>query len=524
MSRSLGSDSADIPPARPDCWHRGVYPSNPADPACTSLDLERSDPDLSFLNWNSVVEGKIPMKRFFTVPMMFLALMISGRSAGAATFKAGAGEADIQISASMLPVEGYTEQHDPISTRVLLLDDGSLRLALLVVDTPSIQDSFIDSWKAIVTGVTGVKPENAMVIASHDTSAPHVSSGTGPGVGTGAPPPSAANMGGRPQASPAALANAKAYAQAVDTSVEQAATKALATLQPVQVGFGLGTSHINVYRDVLTPKGWGLGYDDAGYTDPSLALIRINSLDGKPLAWLMDYAVRPAVLEQSMDGKDGGKAISGDLIGPAEHYLESHSDAGGTAIFVMGAGVDQAPYLMANRFVLDKDGNSSRVDIHDAGFAVADLLGERLGSEAVRVSDGIKTSATPSTLRIVRQSVEVISQARTPPNGPAPAATTEPGEAVKIPFVLLQIGDIAVVGVAPELNANIGVKIKTESPFPHTIVMTMVDGSAKYLPDTINYDRKTPEALGSRFARGSAENAATQIIESLKQMRKDTSQ
>jgi hypothetical protein len=195
--------------------------------------------------------------------------------------------------------------------------------------------------------------------------------------------------------------------------------------------------------------------------------------------------------------------------------------AGGTAIFLMGAGVDQSPYLMANRFVLDKDGNSSRVDIHESGFALADLLGERLGSEAVRVSEGIKTSATPSTLRIVRQSVEVISQARTTPNGPAPAATTGPGEAVKIPFVLLQIGDIAVVGVAPELNANIGVKIKTESPFLHTIVMTMVDGSAKYLPDTINYDRKTPEALGSRFARGSAESAAAQIIQSLKQMRKD---
>ena len=463
------------------------------------------------------------MKQFSAILMMFFALIISGRSAGAAVLKAGAGEADIQISAAMLPVEGYTAQHDPISTRVLLLDDGALRLALLVVDTPSIQDSFIDSWKAILTRVSGVKPENALVIASHDTSAPHVSSGTGPGAGNGAQP-GAANMGARPQASPAALANAKAYAQAVDTAVAQSATKAVATLQPVQVGFGVGTSRINVNRDILTPKGWALGYDDAGFTDPSLALIRINSLDGKPLAWLMDYAVRPAVLEQSMDAKDGGKAISGDLIGPAEHYLESHSDSGGTAIFVMGAGVDQSPYLMANRFVLDKDGNSSRVDIHEAGFALADLLGERLGGEAVRVSDRIKASATPNTLRFVRQSVEVTSQARTQPNGPAPPPAAQPGEAVKIPFVLLQIGDIAFVGVAPELNANIGVKIKTESPFAHTIVVTMVDGSAKYLPDTTNYDRKTPEALGSRFARGSAENAATQIIESLKQMRKDASQ
>ena len=464
--------------------------------------------------------------------MMFLALMISGRSANAAVLSAGAGAAEIKISSDVLPVEGYTSVHDPISTRVLLLDNGGLRIGILVVDTPSIQDSFIDSWKAILTRVTSVKPENALVIASHDTSAPHVSLGAGPGAGggpngghaaggpagAGGGPGGGGGAGGGPGAGP----NAKAYAQAVDTSVEAAATKALATLQPVQLGFGLGTSRINTNRDVLTPKGWALGYDDAGFTDPSLAIVRINTLDGKPLAWLMDYAVRPAILENSLDDKTA-KAISGDLVGASEHYLESHSGPGGTAIFLMGAGVDQSPYLMANRFVQDKDGNSSRIDIHEAGFNLVDLLGERLGSEAVRVSDGIKTSATPAALRIVRQSVAVTSQIPKPINGAAPPANAQAGEAMKVPFVLIQMGDIAFVGVAPELNANIGVKIKAESPFPHTIVVTMVDGSAKYLPDTTNYDRKTPEALGSRYARGSAENAAAQIIAALKKMHSDSS-
>ena len=402
----------------------------------------------------------------------------------------------------MLPVEGYTSQHDPISTRVLLLDESGLRIGILVVDTPSISDSFIDSWKAILTRVAGVKPENALVIASHDTSAPHVSLGA-----VGGP------AGGGPGAGP----NAKAYAQAVDTSVESAATNALATLQPVQLGFGLGVSRINTNRDVLTPKGWALGYDDAGFTDPSLALVRIDALDGKPLAWLMNYAVRPAILENSLDDKTG-KAISGDLVGASEHYLESHAGPG-TAIFLMGAGVDQSPYLMANRFVQDQDGNTSRVDIHEAGFNLVDLLGERLGSEAVRVNQGIKTSAAPAKLRIVRQSVEVKSQTPRQPNNAAAAPGAQPAEPQKVPFVLIQMGDIAFVGLAPELNANIGVRIKTASPFAHTIVVTMVDGSAKYLPDTTNYDRKTPEALGSRYARGSAEQVATQIVSALKKLK-----
>ena len=173
------------------------------------------------------------MKLFSAVPLTLLGLTLVSHSANGQALKAGAGAAEIQTSADMLPVEGYASQHDPISSRVLLLDNGGLRIGILVVDTPSIQDSFIDSWKAILAKVAAVKPENALVIASHDTSAPHVSSGSGPGAGGG--------PGGAPP-SPAAVAHAKAFAQAVDTSVESAASKALATLQPVQLGFGLGTS------------------------------------------------------------------------------------------------------------------------------------------------------------------------------------------------------------------------------------------------------------------------------------------
>lgn len=461
-------------------------------------------------------------KRSLTIRTFFFALAVLGRFAFAATLTAGAGKAEIQVSPDMLPVERYIGQHDPISTRVLLLDDGNLRLALLLVDTPSIQEASIAHWKGILAKVAVVKPENILVIASHDTSAPHILFGEGRGPGLGLPvangQPGGGNMGQPKQVSPIEAAHAKAYAQAVDTSVQTAAAKAVATLQPAQLGFGLGISHINTYRNVMTAKGWGIGYDDSGFTDPSLALIRIDSLAGKPIAWLMNYAVRSAVMEQSISTQ-GGKLISSDLVGSAERYLESHSGSdGATAMFLMGAAVDQSPYLMSNRFVLDKDGNSSRVDIHEAGFTLVDLLGERLGSEAVHVSADIKTSVPTVTLRMERASVAVTLQARAQGAGAADLPAAPAGQTVKVPFVVVQLGDIAFVGVAPELNASIGAKIKTDSPFPHTVVVTMVDGSAKYLPDMINYDRKTPEALGSSFARGSAERVADQILTTLKKL------
>ena len=58
-----------------------------------------------------------------------------------------------------------------------------------------------------------------------------------------------------------------------------------------------------------------------------------------------------------------------------------------------------------------------------------------------------------------------------------------PGPEIDVPIVLMRIGDIALVGLQAELAASVGAQIKANSPFPHTIVVTMVDGGAKYMPD-----------------------------------------
>jgi hypothetical protein len=452
-----------------------------------------------------------------------LVLVAPGVTIFAQTFKAGAGQSDIQTSPSMFPVAEFSGLHDPATIRALLLDDGVQRIALLTVDTPSIQDPSVVEWKAIVARVAGMKTENVLVIATHDTAAPHITPsgamqmtaeghGMAPGTALG-PAPAAQNADGPRPPTPAQAANAKAYAKAVDDAVEAAATKAVTTLQPVQVGFGLGASRVNVSSDLLTPKGWANGLNDDGFTDPSLALIRFSSLDGKPLAWLMDYAVRPAIMERSKT-ESGGDLISGDLIGVARNYLEKQYGSGATAIFLMGAANDQQPLFTAVRSVFDKDGNSSRVDIHEAGFTLVDLIGERLGSDAVRVNESIKTSATPTRLRLVRQSAEVGTQARQQPGGPiAPT-----GQKVAIPYVLLQIGDVVIVGTKHELNATTGVEIRTGSPFPHTIFAAMVDGSNGSLLDKSAYDHGTNGSLNSYYVRGSAELVVTAIEAQLKQL------
>jgi neutral ceramidase len=418
----------------------------------------------------------------------------------AAKLRAGAGRADVLFAAELYPLDGFAGQHDPLAVRVLLLDSAGMRIAIAVIDLTSISGEMISGMKAILTKVTGVPAERAIVCASHTFSTPHVfpSDHTPPGTD---------------------LQRNNAILACFEAALLSAATQAARTLQPARLGYGVGTSRVAVNRDVATSGGWWLGSNDSGYTDPAVGVLRIDALDGKPLAILMNAAVQPSVMDGSQRAQ-GGKLISADLAGAAARHVEQYFGAGAVAMVMVGAAGDQAPYLQAYRHVVNADGSVGRVDIHEAGFALVDLLGEKLGGEVVRVAEGIKTVAGHA-LDIRRDSVEVEARKFSPQNaasGPVTSFDYQAGGKAAIPVVLLQLGEVVLVGVQPELSAIVGAQIRAGSPYAHTIVATMVDGAAKYLPDQQAFDRYTYEARSSPYAPGAAEAATGAIVARLKQM------
>lgn len=415
--------------------------------------------------------------------------------AQAAPFTAGAGRADIDIPASLYPIDGFVGQHDPLAARVILLDDGTTRLGIVVVDQTSLSEDSINHMKTALQQVAQVSPAQAIVSASHGFSAPHVLP--------------------HEHTAPEVQAQTTQMQQALVNAVRAAAQSAVKTMSAARVGYGEGVSRVNVNRDVSTPFGWWLGANELGDNDPTLSVLRIDTAQGAPLAVMMNYAVQSSVMEGSTL-KAGGKLITADLAGVATRYVEQDAAQRGSqpvAAFLVGAAGDQTPRLQANRHVVNSDGSVTRVDKHEEGFTLLDRLGTELGSTAAQVSDRIKAVDAP-TLAIERKSVMVTSQTHSPqnaPKGPVTAYTYTLGQPVALPVVLIRIGDIALVGVQPELAAQIGKRIKAESPFAHTLVLTMVDGAAKYLPDDASYDRFTYEARSSGFAQGSAETLADAV-------------
>jgi neutral ceramidase len=111
--------------------------------------------------------------RIAGVILLTLSISICGAGivsaeASVTTLMAAAGRSDIEIPSNLYPVDGFVGQHDPLIARVLLLDDGSKRIGIIVVDETSISDGSIADKKAILNKVAGVPPGNAVVCA--DTS------------------------------------------------------------------------------------------------------------------------------------------------------------------------------------------------------------------------------------------------------------------------------------------------------------------------------------------------------------------
>jgi neutral ceramidase len=415
----------------------------------------------------------------------------------ARVFKAGAGQSAITIDAGVLPVENFTEVRDALQARVVLFDNGATRVGMLVVDQTSLQQPVMDKLRQIVSTTGKVAPDNVLIGVSHTFSAPHIS------------------LSPR---NPEDVPRHNQLFASLSSAVQTATEDAVKNMQDARIGFGAGTSHVNVSRDVQTADGWWLGSNELGHSDKSVGVVRVDGADGKPLAVLMNYAVQPSIMNESIM-KSGGRAVTADLAGAATRHVEQQY--GSVSMFLVGAAGDQAPLLVSHRYTLDKNGKPGRIDAGDAGYLLVGLLGERLGTEVVRVNEGIKTSAANTQLKVVQESVAATEIASSP--DPNSRRATRSYDFVKkgdttVPFWIMQVGDVAFVGLQPELSARTGQEIKARSPFKKTVVMTMVNGAAKYMPDAGAFDKITYEALGSRYAKGDAEKVAARIVEVLKDM------
>ncbi|WP_406445190.1 hypothetical protein OHB00_48745 [Streptomyces sp. NBC_00631] len=409
--------------------------------------------------------------------------------------KVGAGRSAIGIPASLLPLDGFTTVHDDLYVRVLLLESGSGRVALVVLDLTSISAEAIAQIRAVVSRTASVATGDIVVTVTHTFSAPHVQAST-------------------------SSAGAAQYVQNITAAASTAVTAAVQGLRTARVGYATGTCDVNVNRDVHTADGWWLGTGESGPSDKSVGVTRFDDVDGNPIAVLVNYSVQSSVMMESVMA-NGDLPISADLAGAAVAHVEKEYGGDVVGFFLVGSCSDQSPAFRSKRYTIDKDRNWSQVDARDAGWILLTVQGERLGTEAVRVSETIRTSGSHAgaALRLLTDTVTVRTVAMGHPTAPTTSYDFTPIGTADVPIWVLQVGDGAFVGVEPELSTDTALGIRKHSPFPHTAVMSMLEGGAKNMAEAQSYARITYEAMDSSYAQGAAETVAAKAGEMLRSLR-----
>jgi len=298
----------------------------------------------------------------FMLCVLLLAGPASGEGNGVAgSLRAGVAKSDITTEAEGIRV------NDPLYAKALVLDDGKTKLAIVAMDVTAIGgigevgDDFLPKLRDRVESELGIPGRNVLVNASHTH------------------PP------GRLLCDPA---------DQVGRTFD-AVSRAMQDMTAAKTGAGCGhEDRISMNRTLRLKNGkaWTIRHSNpcppdeevagVGPIDPEIGILRIDRMDGSPLAVVYNFACHPYVTVPR-----GG--VTADFPGFASTVIEENLGHDAMALFLQGAGGDITS-------ILYKDVNRPRD---------SEPLGMMLGLSTLKAVRGIQTKE--ATLSVVSETIEL---------------------------------------------------------------------------------------------------------------------
>ena len=382
------------------------------------------------------------------------ALLVAAAAGGlqAGTLRASAAKVDITPpNAKWLagyPARQSTGVHDHIFHRIVALDDGTNQFFLVSSDLCLFAPSVYDEVTAQLKRETGIGPLQVWWTVTHSHSAPEVGPHGLPKV----------MMPERYKHEPD-----REYTAFVERALIDGIKEARGKLAPARLAAGTGYSAANINRRARDPQGRiSLGLNPDGPTDRQIGLIRLERLDGSPIALIANYSMHGTALGPQ------NKLISGDAPGIVAAYVEEKF--GAPMLFVNGAAGNMAPiYTVQENFRA----------AHITEFNV--LLGDRILA-ANRSTAG---AVTEVNLRPGEQMVETPRREGfgwDPEVGNFLVPDKGPNGTIRFPVRFLIINDDLALWSAPvELFCEISMGVRNRSPYQHTFYFGYANGWLGYL-------------------------------------------
>jgi hypothetical protein len=328
---------------------------------------------------------------------------------------------------------------------------------------------------------------------------------------------------------------AVAYSQGLPAKIAEAVRLAEQALRPARVAAGHGQesaiSFNRRFHMLDGSVGWNPGKNNpkilkaAGTIDPDVAVVYFESADKDkaPLATYVNHAVH-------LDNV-GGMEFSADMPATIAELLGRFKGPGMVTVYTSGC-----------------CGDVNHINVRWAepqgGHANAARMGVILAAEVLKTwpalqvepAGDLRVKSARVPLPLARITSEDVAKARgvverVEAKGPVPAfleqvkafqvldVEARQGRPIEVEVQVVALGDrVAWVSLPGEIFVELGLAIKQDSPYPHTIIAELANGSIGYIPSRRAYAQGNYEVISARCAEGSGELLVDAAVGLLKEL------
>jgi hypothetical protein len=402
--------------------------------------------------------------------------------------------------------------HDDLFAKALVLEVDGVKAAMVACDLISMRKEIVAQARRLIEAATGIGAERVILSATHCHAGPQMHP-----LFLSLVPGPARKLG-------------EAYVAELPGKIAEAVSRANADLQPARVWSGSVEEHgISFNRRFLMKDGSvqmnpRRGSPEivrpAGPIDPEVSVVYFDSADGAPLATHVNFALHVAIA--------GGSEVSADYPGVLSKALAEVRGAGMLTFFTNGMSGNINHIDVNQRRSLSARGESARV-------------GTILAAAVLKAFERLRPVA-PSRLtartRAVALPTPVITSAEAEPARQTLARFGKPGAPAFLDVVhawkvidvaalggkpldtevqVIALGDeLAWVGMPGDAFVELGLAVKQNSPYRHTIVSEQSgSGAISYVPNRKAFEEGAYEVISARFSPGGGEmlsDAAVQLL------------
>ncbi len=437
-------------------------------------------------------------------------LLCAGLSRPAAADGLKAGAAMVKITPPPgTPMAGYyhargsQDVHDDLFARALVLERDGAKAAIVSLDVITTTPALVVEARKQIESDPGIPGDCVLLAATHTHTGP-VISGRGQydkAVGGESDP-------------------ATAYNAALPAKIAEAVRHAHAALAPATCSAAAGREESIAFNRRFHMKDGSVGWNPgklnpnivrpAGPIDPGVQAVWFEA-GKKPAAVCVNYAVH-------LDNV-GGQAVSADLPFTLSRCLADVQGPGLVTLFQNGCCGDINHIDVAWGAPQKGHENAARMGIILAAEVLRMLPGAKPAGEGpLRGCREIVKLPLPEVDDAMRERAKAVKARLAEGSEPKPRFM-EQVEAFKALDVLAREGrpveaevqvvalgpDVAWVGLPGEVFVELGISIRHASPFRHTLVVELANGSIGYIPTQRAYAEGNYEVVSARVGEGSGE-------------------